>query len=115
MDEFSFEHTHHLTEAEYLEIRSGDLGLRRGSQLTRRVGVWLVGVVCLLWTPSVLLGLAVLIIAGVHTFVPRLLPGTAARMYGNAKYLHEPITYGVDNARIWLHGHDFRPSLHGDT
>jgi hypothetical protein len=107
MENFRFEHTCHLSEVSYVNIQAGTLGLRKSRRFLRRALVLGMGVACLFWEYTLLLGIAMLGVAVVHMFVPRFLPATAARNYRQMNYLHGPVTYGVDDRELWLRGMDF--------
>lgn len=102
-----FEHTHHLSEAEFVDLHSGFLGYDRSRQSLRRVTIIALGVVCLFWEYTLLFGTVLLVVATIHMFVPRILPATASRNYREFKYLDGPITYAVDGTQVSLKGTDF--------
>lgn len=102
-----FEHTHHLSQAEYVDIQAGLLGLRRSRRTLRRMIFTAIGVACLFWEYTFLLGTVMLVGACFFMIVPRLLPATAARHYREFWYLDGPITYAVDATQASLKGSDF--------
>jgi hypothetical protein len=100
VDAFRFEHTCELSEDEYVALL-GLLASDKRSRWLRRVGILAVGIACLFFPYTFLLGVAILTLAVIAVVAPRYLPGTAARVYGEMLYLHEPVTYGVDHERLW--------------
>jgi hypothetical protein len=101
MGVFRFEHTYALSESQYVALL-GLLGSDKGPRWLRRIGILTVGVACLFFAYTVLLRVAILTLAGVALMAPHYLPGTAARVYREMLYLHGPVTYGVDQDRLWV-------------
>jgi hypothetical protein len=103
---FTFEHTHQLSEAEYRAIWALH-NPARGAQLVRRLGVVLVGVACLFSAYTILLGVVILGLATVISFLPHVLPGTMARTFRQLRYLKGPVAYGADGDGVWVRTPDF--------
>ena len=100
MSVFRFEHTHAVSETQYVAL----LGLLAGGRprWLWRIVILAVGVACLFFPYTFLLGVAVLTLAGIALIAPHYLPGTAARAYREMLYLHGPVTYGVDQDGLWV-------------
>lgn len=103
---FTFEHTYHLTEAEYVAIWAPN-GQRPGPRWARRIGVSLVGIACLFHPYTMLFGVALLGLMTLVIFMPHILPGTAARTFRQFRYLDGPVVYGADANSIWVQTSDF--------
>jgi hypothetical protein len=107
MNPFQFEHTYRLSEAEYTAVHSALLGLRPWRRTFRRLGIALLGIACLFWAYTLLLGVTILALTALFLTIPHFLPGTTARVYREVAYLHDAITYGVSDEAVWLQGSDF--------
>ena len=103
---FSFEHTYQLSQSEYVGIW-GLLDPARPARFVRRIGIVVVGLACLFSPYTILLGVTILALATVAAFIPRFFPGTAARNYEEFRYLDGPVTYGADEAYVWVRTPDF--------
>jgi hypothetical protein len=103
---FSFEHTHQLSQAEYVAIWAlADPA--RPARLVRRIGIVVVALACLFSPYTMLLGVALLALAALATFMPQFFPGTAARNFRQFRYLDGPVTYGADADGVWVRTPDF--------
>ncbi len=76
-----FEHSHHLSTAEYADIRAACFGFRRSRRALRLSLAIAVSVVCLFWEYTFLLGMVMLVVTSFVVVAPRFLPATAARNY----------------------------------
>lgn len=100
---FTFEHTHQLSEAEYVQLWGMRQAVRWGSQ----VGLLGVGLALLWWPYTIGLGVVTLVFATAGILLPRILPGTAARTFRQSSYLTEPVTYGASADSVWVKASDF--------
>jgi hypothetical protein len=73
-------------------------------RLARRLLFLTVGVACLLWSYTFLLGILLLLLLALGIWAPHIIPGTAARFYRESKFLSTPMTYGVSESRLWARG-----------
>ena len=103
---FTYEHTHKLSEAEYVGIWS-PLNRSRPWAYARRIVIVVGAVACLFSPYTLLLGVAVLALAGVMLFMPHVIPGTTARMFREVRYLNGPVSYGVNDDSVWVRTSDF--------
>lgn len=103
---FNFEHTHQLSQAEYVGLW-GLLDPASPARLVWRISIVAVGLACLWSAYTILLGVIILAVAAVATFMGRFLPGTVARNFEKFRYLHGPVTYGADETYVWLRTPDF--------
>jgi hypothetical protein len=103
---FTFEHTHKLSQAEYVGIWSL-LNRSRPSAYARRIGIVVGAVACLFSPYTFLLGVVLLALASVMLFIPHLIPGTAARVFRELRYLNGPVSYGVNEDSVWVRTSDF--------
>jgi hypothetical protein len=102
----TFEHTYQLSESEYVNLYSL-LSRRRPAVYARRVAFVAIGVTCLFFPYTVLLGVVDLVIAAVLFFTPYTFPGTTANNFRQFGYLRGPATYGVDQDSVWIRKPDF--------
>jgi hypothetical protein len=102
----NFEHTHRLSQAEYVGIWAL-LDPARPARLVRRIGILVVGLACLLSPYTMLLGVIILALAAVAALIPSFFPGTAARSFRQFCYLDGPVTYGADEDSVWVRTLDF--------
>ncbi len=108
---FNFERETQLTPDLFVAIyQSGSRPLR----ILRRAAVALVGLVLLLWSYTLLLGVAVLCLVLMATFMPALLrrvfPSGMRTNFELSPHLHSPVTFGVSNEKIWARGIEFEQS-----
>jgi hypothetical protein len=103
---FSFEHTHQLSQTEYVAIWA-QADSAPPSRQARRLIVAVAGFACLFWSYTMLLGVAILALGAIGVFAPYFFPGTAARNFREFRYLDGPVTYGADEEGIWAHTPDF--------
>lgn len=105
MKSFLHEQKTKLSQDEFVKI----VGL-----LPRRSRPWrvalavVVGVACLFWTYSLILGIALLAAAAISLFAPYLLPAGAAATYRESPHLHQELTYGVGDQELSVVGADLR-------
>lgn len=62
------------------------------------------GVACLFSPYTLLVGIVLLALSVFGTFLLPLIPRSAAHAYRNTPYLHDALTYGVDDRGPWLAG-----------
>ncbi len=98
---FEFEHTHKWTEKQYVEL-NGVFSKR--TQWLRLILVGMLGVLCLFWSYTLLLGICILVLMALVLSSPHVVAGTTAYGYRTCPFLREKLTYGVNNERLWLNG-----------
>ena len=103
MEEFRFENTVRLTEAEYLAVWAV-LPSRWRSKTLRVVLLALVGILFLFTAYTLLLGLFLLGLVVVIQFIPKILPSAARRSFREHKYFRDALTYGVSDQKLWVKG-----------
>jgi len=101
MDEFTFENTVTLTESQYLAVWGV---LNRRPKMIKLVGLAAVGVLLLFTKVTLLLGLLVLGLVVAFLFVPHLLSFGARNTFRRHIYLRDPLTYGVNDHKLWVRG-----------
>jgi len=106
LDNFRFEHTLHLSEAEYVALES-TLAHDSGTRWGRRVGLGVVGLALLTWPYTLLLGAAILVLLTISIVMPRYFPFATAQEYRQSRYLQQPLTYGVSSQALWIRGAAF--------
>lgn len=106
MTTFTFEHTHQLSETEYVALW-GLADPAPSARQARWMIVMVAGLACLFWPHTMLLGVAILVVGAIGVFAPHFFPGTAARNFGEFRYLDGPVTYGVDEEGVWARTPDF--------
>jgi hypothetical protein len=103
---FRFEHTHQLSQPEYVAIWAlADPA--PPARRARRLIVVVAGLACLLWPYTMLLGVAILAVGAIGVIAPHFFPGTAARNFREFRYLDGPVTYGADEESVWARTPDF--------
>lgn len=103
MDAFAFEHTHRLTETEYVQVMT--IFSRKPRPRVRRATlIVLLGVVCLFSHYTLLLGVLILLVSAFGMVVPHTFKGTAANTFRESKYLRDEMTYGVSERGVWMRG-----------
>jgi hypothetical protein len=103
--EFRFEQQVVLSEADYVQLFA--LTARR----TRPVLFALViacGIACLLWPYTVALGVVIILLCALTIAAPRIVPAGARSTYRESPQLHGPMTCGVNEHEMWVHGPSFR-------
>lgn len=98
MKKNSFEHTFLWTEELYIDLN------RVFKKPTRPLRVCLAvffGIICLLWSYTFLLGTTIIFILFLMLFGSSLFPGITRLSFRKLSYLHEPISYGFDEKRLW--------------
>ena len=100
---FRFEQTLSLGEREYEALRQPTPTSRRGRIIMISLGA--LGLVLLgvsRWTAP--LGVVLVLAATLFWFTPRIARKGAREEYVRTRYLHGPVTYGVDDQGMWVHG-----------
>lgn len=94
-----YEHTWRFTEKRYVALE----GEGRLSYRWRRVSIaGLVGVACLFWSYTLLIGIGILLLTTLGGATYRLTGWAARRTYRQLPHLHERTTYGFDDDGVWL-------------
>ncbi|HEY5674403.1 MAG TPA: hypothetical protein VIR78_11900 [Malonomonas sp.] len=107
MNEFSFEETILLSEEEYVDI----FGVIPKSRKTfMRFCMLAVGVICLFFPFTQLLGIFLLGMAFVSVVMNRNLPGMSKQTYKAKPYYHQPVTYGITQNKLWANFENFNIS-----
>jgi hypothetical protein len=99
--EFTFEHTLELRPAIYLEINET---FERKSRPVRRLAALAIGLACLAFAYTIVLGIIILVVLALAVLVPRLIPDSAARSFAASTHLHGPVKYGVSATHLWAEG-----------
>ena len=107
MNELRFENTLQLTESEYVAAW-GTVRIRRKVRFVAFVAV---GIACLFTPYTLLLGLLILGLAVLGLFIPIIVPGGARHRFRELKYLHEALTYGVSEQKLWVKGANIDTSV----
>ena len=98
---FEFEHTHKWTKEQYVDVNRIFLKRNRWLRITV-FGVF--GIVCLFWAYTLILGICVLVLMALALLMPHIVAGGTAHGFRTCLYLHEALTYGVSNEKLWLNG-----------
>ena len=116
MEPFSFEHTHQLSETEYVTLTS--LMLKKQTwRLVRLLLAAALGIACLFWPYTLLLGCAILVLV-VLAVTHRTIVPTGARVTFRRNPLQQsPLTYGLNDREFWVRGSHYEaraqwPHLH---
>jgi hypothetical protein len=98
-NEFRSAQTVEVSQAQYVLIFSPSSTRRRAI----RLGVTaILGVFCLLWSYTLLLGVGLLLLTFIALAIPRLLPAGRASVYRSTPHLQRPFTCGVSDTEIWV-------------
>ena len=98
-NEFRSEQTVEVSQAQYEQIFSPSSMRRRAIRLSV---VAILGVFCLFWSYTLLLGVGLLLLTFVSLAAPRLLPVGAASIFRSSPHLQRPFTCGVSDTEIWV-------------
>jgi hypothetical protein len=101
MSPFSHEQRVSLSQDHYVRILS-TAGPRR---LWRAALIAALGLACLFWPYTALLGVLMISLAIGGPLIPRF---ALADYYRRTSYLHQPITFGASEHEVWAHGESFR-------
>ena len=111
MEQFRFENTVQLTEDQYVAIH-GVLPKKPWFKYVRFVALIIIGLVCLLSKYTLIIGLALLAMAVMAVFLPKMIPGGTRSIFRRHKYLQYPLTYGISDQRLWVKGTLIDASVH---
>jgi hypothetical protein len=104
MDEFRFENTVKLTEAQYVAIWSV-FSQKRWFVKLRLLAITAVGVILLFSSYTLLIGLILLGSVVAAVYLPgMILPGAARSLFRRHVYLRDALTYGVSDHGLWVKG-----------
>lgn len=92
--EFSFSHTHRFTEEQYVELKGL---LAHKKRWTRWALTVFAAFACLFSTYTILLGVGLIVFLALSLWMPRMIPGTVAKVFHASPLLQSDIRYGVDN------------------
>lgn len=102
MEEFRFENTVLLSESQYVAIWSVLPSTPWWKKL-RLIALITVGVLFLFSTYTLLIGLILLGLAAIAVYLPGiLLPYGTRSIFRRHIYLRDPITYGVNDQKLWV-------------
>lgn len=98
---FTFEHDFRFTEKRYVEL----FGVFRKKTKPLRIAlVGALGVACLFSPYTLVVGIVILAVSALMLFLASRIPGSAAYAFRDSPYLHDTLTYGVDDRNLWLAG-----------
>ncbi|HEU4510728.1 MAG TPA: hypothetical protein VFR78_21030 [Pyrinomonadaceae bacterium] len=103
MNELRFENTLQITEKQYEDLWT-ILPAWRLSRIGRFGALVAVGVLFLFTKYTLLLGLVLLALAVLVLVAPRILSFGARTTFRQHKYHREPLTYGIDEQKMWVKG-----------
>ena len=101
MEPFTFEHSFKFDENLFVQLNS--LFIRKNRPI--RIGLFFViGVACLFWKYTLIIGIAIIAITALAPFMEKRIPQTSANTFQIMKYLHNELTYGVSEKKLWVKG-----------
>ncbi|HEX3251485.1 MAG TPA: hypothetical protein VHS05_18765 [Pyrinomonadaceae bacterium] len=103
MDEFRFENTVKLTEAQYALLWTLPPAWRL-SNLIRFILLLGFGIALFVSVYTMPLGVFLLALCGLFLFMPKVMSYGTRITFRKHIYLREPLTYGVSDQRIWVKG-----------
>ena len=98
---FEFEHRFRFSEEDYVRLNRI---FSRKSRWLRVLVFSVLGISCLFWTYTLLLGVAILSLMPLLAFLPWIVAGTSAHAYRRSALLREELTYGLSESKLWLKG-----------
>jgi hypothetical protein len=101
MQPFHFEHTRQFSEQEYIAVVATGISLR--ARPLKLVVIALVGIACLFWSYTMLLGLAVLVLVWWGSYGHVLFARGIGQRYRRMTFLRTAVAYGADQDGFWLH------------
>ena len=102
---FAHEQKTKLSQKDFVGI----VGLmERRTKPWRLISVIIVGIGCLFWTYTLVLGIALLAIAAIALSGPHLFPAGAAATYHDSPHLHGELTYAVSDRDLSVIGTELR-------
>ena len=101
MEPFKHQHTFQFDEKLYVSLHT--LFLRKNKPFRMVLSV-VAGCFFLFWEYSFLAGLLILLLVTTSQVMPLFIPHTAANTFNKSTYLHSPLTYGVNEKKLWVRG-----------
>jgi hypothetical protein len=99
MENTLFEYTIEFDEESYRAIWQ-----RQSTRWLRFAIAFIVGLLLLFWSYTLLLGVIILIACFTQLIVPGLLSKGLFRNFRHLKYMHHPLKYGVSDEHLWVQG-----------
>lgn len=94
-----FEYTNRFDEATYRDIWSGK------TKRWIRFGIAFVsGFIMLFWSYTLFLGILILLLCFLKLISPQIVTKGLYHNFHGHKFLHQPLTYGVNHERLWVRG-----------
>jgi hypothetical protein len=109
VDSFEFSQTRQLSEADYLAIHA--LSSSRWRFL-KVLLLLVVGIVCLFWSYTLLLGVILLVFGVLSLAVPQVFRAGSASSFRAHSHLHQPLTFCVSDQGLSVSSSDL--DLHSD-
>ncbi len=106
MDKFEFKHKTLITKDLYVNTLSIYLKYKR-SKLFRFLITMAVGILCLFWIYTFLLGICIIIFILFGTLFTNLIPQTSSFNYYEYKHFLEEVEFGVNQDKCWAKNDSF--------
>ena len=105
MDEVIFQHTVQFDENTYRDIWSS-----KTTRWVRFIVLTAIGISMLFFKYTLLLGIITLLLCILNQRMKKIFGKTLRGMFQNHKHLHQPLTFGLSNTRMWMHGETINTS-----
>jgi len=103
MNSFSYEHSFTFNEELFVDLNSLFMKKTRPIRLGLSI---LLGVGCLFWSVTFLIGILIICLGILTTFSIKKIPATSANNFHINQYLHDELTYGINEKELWVKGKD---------
>ena len=94
-----FEHTVHFDEKTYRGI-----WVSKPVRWIRIIIGFAVGIILLFWAYTLVVGIVILGLCLITIISPRIFGKALYHNFHNHKHLHQPLTFGVSEDRLWVRG-----------
>lgn len=101
--DFVHEQTMRISEEQYFSVHRV---FKKENKPIRQIGLAAGGIVCLLSSYTLLLGIGLLTLLAISMLEPKLLQLGIKKTYEDNRHLQEELTYGANRESLWVRGRD---------
>jgi hypothetical protein len=109
MNQFRFEQTMRLTDAEYIVVWS-PASTHSSVRTVRLLALIIVGTILLFNPYTLVVGAVLLLLLAVNFFKPGLMGVGTRSTFHQQKYLRKALTFGVSDEKLWVSGDEIEAS-----